>query len=120
MNTIHISKADRFELPGRVVYSMVGFNGIKSNRMSFGVAELPPKSKMEPHKHVIEEEIIYIIEGFGKLYVGKDVIEKIEPGTVIVAPKNIKHTIENESSNIMRWCWVFNPPVKIGSHATSE
>ena len=117
MYTLHVSRAKKFDLPGRTVYSMVGHHGIKSNQMAFGIAELPPRSKMDPHKHIDEEEIIYITEGFGKVHIGKDLVELLEPGTVIVAPRGVDHTIENESNNIMKWCWVFNPPVMIGSHA---
>ena len=120
MYTLHVSKAKRFDLPGRIVYSMVGYHGIKNSQMAFGIAELPPKSKMDPHKHINEEEIIYITEGFGKVYIGEDIVETIEPGTVIVAPRGVDHIIENESSNVMKWCWVFNPPVKIGSHTASK
>lgn len=119
MSTLHITKVKKVKLLGRVVYPMVGAVGIKSEKMSFGVAELPSRSKMEPHKHISEEEIIYITEGFGKLYVEGKETEQIEPGTVIVAPKGVMHAIENESSNKMRWCWVFSPPVKIGSHTSS-
>ena len=120
MYTLHYLKSKKFELSGRTVYSMVGYHGIKSKQMSFGVAELPPKSRMDPHKHINEEEIIFIYEGFGKLYVGDDNIEDLKPGMVIVAPKGINHAIENQSRNIMKWTWVFNPPIKIGSHALSK
>ena len=120
MYTLHISKAKKVNLPGRIIYPMVGHDGIKSERMTFGIADLPPKTKMDPHMHSEEEEIIYIIEGFGKLYIGKDIVEDIEAGTVIVAPKNIDHYMENESNSEMRWCFCFNPPVKIGSHTGSK
>ena len=39
--------------------------------------------------------------------------ESIESGTVIVAPKGVNHAIENLSKNTMKWCFCFNPPVKI-------
>ena len=117
MYTIHYLESKRFDLPGRTVYSMVGHHGIKSDQMAFGIAELPAKSKMDPHKHIDEEEIIFIYKGFGKLHVGDDITENLEPGTVIVAPRGVDHTIENLSQDVMRWAWVFNPPVKIGSHA---
>ena len=120
MFTIHISQAKMIDLPGRLIYSMVGYDGIKSDRMSFGIAELPSKSRMDPHKHINEEEIIYIIEGFGKVYIGEDIVEPLEPGSVIVAPREVDHAIENEGRNVMKWCWVFNPPVKIGGHAAAH
>ena len=67
-----------------------------------------------------KEEIIFIYEGFGKLYVGDEITEELEPGTVIVAPMGVDHTIENNCNNTMRWAWVFNPPVKIGSHSAPK
>ncbi|MFZ7134499.1 MAG: cupin domain-containing protein [Eubacteriales bacterium] len=120
MYVFHLSKAKKISLIGRDVYPMVGFDGIKSDRMTFGIAKLFPKQKMPPHKHIKEEEIIYIIKGFGKLYIGNDIIESLEPGVVIVAPLNVEHYIVNESRNEMVWCFCFNPPVKIGQHAVSE
>ena len=120
MYTLHTSNAKKIELSGRIVYPMVGYDGIKSDKMAFGIAELPPHSKMDPHKHTDEEEIIFIYEGFGKLYIGEDIAELLEPGTVIVAPRGVYHAIENKSRNVMKWTWVFNPPVKIGNHTTSR
>ncbi len=120
MYTLHTSIAKKVVLPGRTVYPMVGYDGIKSNQMAFGIAELPSQSKMDPHKHINEEEIIYIYEGFGKVYIGENIVEPLEPGTVIVAPRGVNHTIQNESKNLMKWVWVFNPPVKIGSHTNKQ
>ena len=99
MYTMHVSEARKVSLPKRDVYPMVGTEGIKSSQMSFGVAELPPKSKMDLHKHIDEEEIIFIIEGFGKVHFEDGSHEAIEPGIVIVAPKGIDHFMENESRN---------------------
>ncbi len=56
MYTLHYSKSKKFDLPGRVVYSMVGNHGIKSDRMSFGIAELPPKTKMEPPSRTFHQQ----------------------------------------------------------------
>lgn len=120
MYTLHESEAKIISLPKRNIIPLVGTEGIISDKMSFGVAFLPPKSKMDPHKHINEEEIIYIIEGFGKVHFEDGVFEVIEPGTVIVAPKGMDHMLENESKSIMKWCFVFNPVVKIGKHVAIQ
>lgn len=115
MYSLHISKAKKFNLKHRKIYSMVGTGGIKSERMSFSIVDIPPKTKLEPHKHIDNEEIIYIIEGFGKVYIdsGINTVEDIEVGTVIVVPKNADHFIENESKNVMRWCGCLSPPINL-------
>ena len=56
MYTLHYTEVKKIEMPGRVIYPMVGPDGIKSTQMSFGIALLPPKSRMEPHKHINEED----------------------------------------------------------------
>ena len=116
MYTLHESNAKKIKLPGRMVIPMVGTQGIPSKHMSFGVAVLPPLSKMDPHSHKDEEEIIYIISGFGKVYFGNGTAEKLKPGTVIIAPRDMDHYIENKSKYSMKWCWVFDKLITIGKH----
>jgi quercetin dioxygenase-like cupin family protein len=112
--TLHVSSAEEIKLKGRNVYPMVGRNGLKSEKMTFGIARLEPKETMSPHKHASEEEIIYITKGFGKLFIAGGDTEALEPGTAIVAPLNVEHYIQNESQDIMEWCFCFHPPVDIG------
>jgi len=47
MYTLHYTEVKKIEMPGRVIYPMVGPDGIKSTQMSFGITLLPPKSRME-------------------------------------------------------------------------
>ena len=75
---------------------------------------------MPAHRHTSEEEIIFIIKGFGKLYIADETTEVLEPGTAIVAPLNVDHYIQNESQDIMEWCFCFHPTVKIGEHEGSK
>ena len=58
----------------------------------------------------------YSMQSAEKMNFEDESFEKIEPGSVIVAPKAINHLIENLSRNTMKWCFCFNPPVKIGTH----
>ena len=118
--TLHVSKAKEVKMKGRSAYPMVGPDGLESEKMTFGIARLLPKETMPAHKHTTEEEIIYIIKGFGKLHMADGSVEYLEPGTVIVAPLNVDHFIENESQDLMEWCFCFNPPVKIGAHEAKK
>ena len=60
--------------------------------------------------------MLYLIEGYGKIQIGDEDREIIESGTLVFCPKGINHTIENESKNIMKWCFCFIPPTKIEDH----
>lgn len=108
MYTLHKSEAKMLDLPGRTVYILVGNEKLSSDRMTFGVTEVPPQTSMSPHTHQCEEEIIFIMEGYGEVDVGGS-IEKLEPDTVIKLPVGIEHTIRNDSSNTMKFTFCFNP-----------
>ena len=116
MLTLHVSQAKITEGPGVKAYWLAGYEGIRSNSLSFGLVELLPETKIEFHKHTEEEELIFIIEGHGKVQLEDGDPEVIKPGTTAVFPKNTNHFIENESKNVMKWCYCFIPPTSIEDH----
>ncbi len=116
MHTVNIEKIKKIPLPKREVRVMVGSGSpISSNCMTFGVCTVAQDTKMDPHTHLNEEEIIYILSGNG--YVEIDgTKEKLKTGTVIKIPRGKAHTICNESHENMNFTFCFNPPVEIGSY----
>ena len=116
MNTVNIEKIAEISLPKREVRVLVGSGSpISSNCMTFGVCTVPPTTKMDPHTHSREEEIIYVLSGHG--YVEIDgTKEKIKTGSVIKISKGSSHIMCNESDEDMNFTFCFNPPVEIGSY----
>lgn len=108
----HLKEGKRLDLPKRTVTIIVGKDDFKSERMTFGVTEVPPNTTMLPHIHQNEEEIIYIMEGCGYAQVG-DETQKIEPGTVILAKIGQEHFISNESDKPMRFSFCFAPSMTV-------
>lgn len=108
MYSLHKSEAKALDLPGRTVHVLVGSEKLSSDRMTFGVTEVPPNTSMSPHSHEVEEEIVYVMEGFGEAQVG-DSVEKLEPGTAVVFPVGVRHTIANQSKNVMKFTFCFSP-----------
>lgn len=114
MNAVKENDVKWLELPGRRCRVMIGGNHLKANNITFGITEIPPRSKVSPHKHE-QEEVIYILQGYGEVLIdGKT--ERIEEGTGIYLPGNSEHCIENKSDVVMRFTFAFSPPVKIGSY----
>ena len=114
-HTLNIKDCRKLKLPGRDVTMLVGAEKMQSDRMTFGVAEVPPEGKMLPHTHIKEEEIMFVLEGYGAIYIdGKE--EAISPGTVIKCNLGEEHYIVNKSDKIMKFTFCFNPPVKVGSY----
>ena len=104
------------ELPGRKHKMIVGPHIFgRSNNMCFGVAGFPPNSHAPEHVHKKEEEIIYFITGYGEMFFnGKP--EKIRKGSIAFIPPNVKHSIKNDSNEVMNLVYVFSPPVEQGSY----
>ena len=115
MNTVHERDVNMLELPGRCCRVIVGGDHLKADYLTFGVTEVPPGAKMSPHTHEREEEVIYILQGWGEVVVD-GIAEKLEKGTTIYLRVGSEHHIENKSSETMRFTFSFSPPVKIGSY----
>ena len=104
------------ELPGRKHKMIIGPKLFgKSKNMCFGVADFPENSHAPEHVHREEEEIIYFLSGYGEMFFnGKP--EKIRKGSIAYISPMIKHSIKNDSDEIMRIVYVFSPPVEQGSY----
>lgn len=114
MNTIHEEEVKWLELPGRRCRVIVGSDYFKAENLTFGVTEIPPCSKMIPHKHS-QEEVIYILQGKGEVVVDTK-SEPLKPGTTIMLPANCEHFICNTSNQTMKFTFAFSPQVTIGSY----
>ena len=116
MNTVNIKEIKKISLPKRGVKILIGSGSpLNSSNMTFGVATIPPKTLMDPHLHTKEEEIIYILTGFGYVSIdGKK--ENIKEGTVIKLDIGTSHFISNNSDVEMNFTFCFHPPVKVGSY----
>ena len=118
MYTLHFEEGRRLELPGRTVTVLVGNEKMQSDLMTFGVTEVPPKSRMDPHNHV-QEEIIYIMQGYGEVVINGQA-EELKPGTVIKLVDDCEHYIENKSDETMRFTFCFHPTVQVGSYDSKD
>ena len=108
MYTVNIENVEKKELPGRCVYVLTQKFPIKN--LTVGICEVPPKSTMPPHQHV-QEETIFIINGFGYVVVD-GVKELVNPGMLIFFPSDKEHFTSNESNDVMQFLFSFSPHVR--------
>lgn len=116
MHIIHENDVEFKKLPGRdhkMIVSPWDFG--QSNHMCFGVADFPPNSHAPEHVHEDEEEIIYFLTGYGEMFFNGE-SEKIEKGSIAYIPPEVRHSIKNDSNEVMHLAYVFSPPVKQGSY----
>ena len=114
--TIHEEEVAPRELPGRSHRMIIAPDRFgPAQNMSMGTADFPPKTHAPPHVHAKEEEILYVLSGFGRMYFDGEP-EEIRPGICIYVPPGVEHSIENLSNEPLRVVYVFSPPVKQGSY----
>ncbi len=112
---IHESEVDAKQLPGRSHKMILRPDNIGAENMCFGVADFPANAHAPEHVHENEEEIIYILTGEGEIYFdGKP--EPVKPGSCVLIPKKVVHSINNTSDVVMKLNYVFSPPVIQGSY----
>ena len=85
MYTVDEKKVSALELPGRRCTVLVGSESLNAKNITFGICEVPPLGKMDPHAHAHAEEVIYIVRGRGYVVVD-GTKEPLQPGTVIYLP----------------------------------
>ena len=71
---IHEDDAEDLGLPGRHLRWLVAKNAVNANNCSACVIRVAPGEKVRPaHSHPNGEEVIYIIQGSGRVLVGGEV-----------------------------------------------
>lgn len=113
--TIHESEVEANDLPGRKHKMIIRPDNMGSKMMCFGMADFPAQSHAPAHVHPEEEEILYVLTGEGEMYFDGEP-EPIQPGTCIIVPPKVKHSIKNDSPEILRVVYIFSPPVIQGSY----
>ena len=116
MYTIHESEIEAKKLTGRDHKMIIGpDSALKAKTMCGGIADFPPESLAPAHVHLLEEELIYIVSGYGQIFFD-GVPEPVRPGTCVSVPPGVEHQINNQSKEVLRIAYVFSPPVVQGSY----
>ncbi|MCL5985614.1 MAG: cupin domain-containing protein [Actinobacteria bacterium] len=110
------SEAKLNKLKGRNYKLLADSSTIGCKNLNVGVSFFPPGTHAPGHVHENEEEVIYCLKGYGKVYIdGKS--EPIEPGTVVYFPPGSLHSVKNESDQEIKLLFIFSPATKIGDYA---
>ncbi len=106
------------KLPGRN-WKMLINEEVGSKNVTFGLAEFPAGSSPGSHKHDVQEEIIFILEGKGSMTIGNEVV-CLEPGMTIFVPPGVDHAVINDGDQTIRLITLFSPQVIPGSYDKSH
>jgi quercetin dioxygenase-like cupin family protein len=99
--------------PGRVVRPFVTPDH-GAERLAAGVVTFPSGADSAPHRHVAEEEVLYVVSGTGSLVCDGEE-HRLEPGSYVFVPPGVEHFVRNDGGEPMTLFYAFSPPVVIGT-----
>lgn len=76
---------------------------------------LPPGATVGRHRHLLTEEVYYILHGAGRMTVGIETRE-VSTGDAIFIPRRSTHTLENTGTEPMTILLVCGPAYNMEDH----
>lgn len=113
MFLIHESDVEPTELEGRTTFLLVSQSS-GSRTLTHNVSYFRP-GHAPGHVHDPEEEVFYVDEGEGEIWVD-GVPFRLEPGTAVHTPMNVEHNVHVTGDLPMRIIGSFSPHVVPGSY----
>lgn len=95
----------RRKVPMNIKLSKVK-NGV--NGISFCIEDLIPGRKMRVHKHLNNDELIFVHKGEGTLTLDEQTIN-VKTGTVIYVPRGIWHGLDNTGTENLLMAFQYSP-----------
>lgn len=117
---MHEDDADEVGLLGRQMRWLVSNDTLKANNCSVCVIRVAPGEKCRPaHSHPNGEEVIYIIEGSGRVLVSGEV-RSVSGGTAVLFPQGAIHMLQNTGSEEMKVVCFFAPATGVDNYQLHE
>ena len=113
MFLIHESDVEPTELEGRTTYLLVSRSS-GSRALTHNVSYFQP-GHAPGHVHDPEEEVFYVDEGEGEIWI-EGVPFRLEPGTTVHTPMKVEHNVHVTGTIPMRIIGSFSPHVVPGSY----
>ncbi len=82
---------------------------VGAERMWVGMSKVDPSSRSNPHSHAHQEEIFFVVSGRGEIVVGSE-RASVEPGSVVVVPPTITHSLVNGGDETLKVLSIVSPP----------
>lgn len=119
-NIIHESEVTELAKPGRFMKWLITPENTGSEHLSVVLIRVPPGAVVRPaHAHPNGEEVIYIIEGQGRVYIEGEVNE-VSKGHAVLFRKGSIHMLKNDGTVEMRVICFFAPPSDLSTYKMYE
>jgi len=111
---------EELDLPGRHLRWVVTKDNTGAHYCTMAVIRVAPGSRVRPaHSHPNGEEIIYILNGHGRVLIdGK--VQPVKAGCAVLFPKGKIHMLENQSNEEMKVACFFAPATSLDNYKFFE
>jgi quercetin dioxygenase-like cupin family protein len=100
---VHILTRRKVPITVKISKAQQGIENI-----SFSIEDMLPGRKMRIHKHLFNDELIFVHKGEGTLTVDDQVIE-VKAGTVAFVPRGVWHGLDNTGKEDLSMVFQYSP-----------
>lgn len=107
---------EAIDLPGRELKWIVTGETTGARHCSMCVIRVQPGQTVRPaHSHPNGEEVIYIIQGSGRVMI-EGLVEPVHEGCAVLFPQGSVHMLQNSGNLEMKVACFFSPPSDLGTY----
>lgn len=107
---------EALNLPGRDLRWIITKENVKAQHCTMCMIEVSPGETVRPaHSHPNGEEVIYIIQGSGRVMID-GVVEDVKQGCAVLFPQGSIHMLQNSGGEQMKVACFFAPPSDLGTY----
>jgi quercetin dioxygenase-like cupin family protein len=101
---------EAIDLPGRRLRWVVTRENTNAKHCTMCVIQVEPGETVRPaHSHPNGEEVIYIVQGSGRVMI-EGVVEPVREGCAVLFPQGNVHMLQNTGDTVMKVACFFAPP----------
>jgi quercetin dioxygenase-like cupin family protein len=114
------SGVEAIELPGRSLQWIVTKDNTNAQHCTMCVIHVQPGETVRPaHSHPNGEEVIYILQGSGRVMI-EGVVEAVHEGCAVLLPQGSVHMLQNNGAKEMKVVCFFAPPSDLSNYRLFE
>ncbi|MEO8735260.1 MAG: cupin domain-containing protein [Edaphobacter sp.] len=111
---------EALELPGRNLRWIITKENTNAEHCTMCMIEVAPGETVRPaHSHPNGEEVIYIIQGSGRVMID-GIVEPVHQGCAVLFPQGSIHMLQNSGDKEMKVACFFAPPSDLSTYKFFE
>jgi quercetin dioxygenase-like cupin family protein len=111
---------EALKLPGRDLRWVITKDNVNAQHCTMCVIEVAPGQTVRPaHSHPNGEEVIYILQGSGRVMID-GIVEPVKQGCAVLFPQGSIHMLQNSGAAQMKVACFFAPPSDLNTYRFFE